>query len=987
MPSQTFSAAGRWQTFNVPKGVDLVTVRLDGAGSGGVGGGRVTGSIRVTDRQTLYIAVGEAGVSPNGETPGGTTFGGGGAGGAGRGGKGGHGGGGASFIRINSTSGAIRAVAGGAGGFSGDGGGGGLGGGDIGQNGFPGTSGTGLVGNATGGTQIQGGNGGTSALGPAYVGGEAGDVPVSRGGAGGSTRLPNTVGGGGGGGGYHPGGGGQAGLVGVAPAGGGAGGSNYHGGLVSWSSAQGIGGVGDGEVVISWSTPPPANQPPSPPTEAKVNDVDAVDEMSTQSMSSVTITATLDDPSKSQKVKMAVQWSTEQNFSSGTHTTVSGLVGQTKRAKVTLTGLVPNTHYFVRLFTRDDHNLQSLNFNSVNFWTNRRPTEPILVAPIENATYSQLASVPFQWTHQDPDPGSVQGAFTLKWRRAGSATADAGPWHQVQLNTYATTWVADPGTFNSNDFYEWQVRTRDSQGIWGPFSEPQSFYITGVATAPIPVGPVKGEAVDITKPVALRWRFRDPDQGDYQTQADLRIRAIGSTDWVTYFGTGTVPGSTPQWTLTPETLEAGVHYEWQVRTTDHLSSATSDWSESEHFWSIRTPGEAVADNGPVPGPFVIQEPLGVGRHRVFLYDRGGRYLRGEITDVASLTWGRKRDDISNCTISTNGWGSDDGALIRGCRSWAHEVVVFRDSQRVWEGPLVRKAETAAGWEMEAKDVMNWVYRRIMRQGYNDSYRLVNGVVQGQMSVVQRAQSIIVNALAPDDPNILPFLTAFVFADDAGQSRVVEDYAKTAWEEVDDMAANAGLDYTVVGRRIILNDTHRPVGRLPELRDENFTNAPIITEYGMQAANHYGVTNNNGVFGFADRPVGPEGVLEMLASAFGETDAGSDQVLTSSARAELEQTLSDQAERNIAHRWPTPIVVRVPDNSTLTPDTNLDINQLVPGVWIPLRAKRIAQWQKLDEVAVTVGADGAEQIQVTLSPAPNGGEDPDADTTGTDDISA
>jgi hypothetical protein len=55
--------------------------------------------------------------------------------------------------------------------------------------------------------------------------------------------------------------------------------------------------------------------------------------------------------------------------------------------------------------------------------------------------------------------------------------------------------------------------------------------------------------------------------------------------------------------------------------------------------------------------------------------------------------------------------------------------------------------------------------------------------------------------------------------------------------------------------------------------------------------------------------------------------------------------------------------------------------LVPGVWVPLRAtatcREVSQWQKLDEVNVQE-ADGLEQVQVVLSPAPNGGnDDPDA----------
>ena len=84
----------------------------------------------------------------------------------------------------------------------------------------------------------------------------------------------------------------------------------------------------------------------------------------------------------------------------------------------------------------------------------------------------------------------------------------------------------------------------------------------------------------------------------------------------------------------------------------------------------------------------------------------------------------------------------------------------------------------------------------------------------------------------------------------------------------------------------------------------------------------------------------------------------------------------QADRNIRGRWPTPVVVRVPDNSTLNPEVNLSIQHLIPGVWIPLRAtqtvRAVAQWQKLDEVNVVVEGDN-EQVQVVMSPAPLGAD--------------
>lgn len=988
MGSRDFAYTGAWQRWTVPRGVKYVDVGLTGGGSGSVEGGRVSGRIAVAGGQVLMILVGARGDANTGTTGGSVAFGGGGRGGDGRDRNGGRGGGGASAIRLNSTTGSVKAVAGGAGGTSGDGGLGGMGGNLVGENGWPSTT-PGTVGNATGGTQTQGGNRGTSALGVTYYGNDALDTVLITAARGGSPGLPSTYGGGGGGGGYRAGGGGQGGLLGTSPAGGGGGGSNYTGGLIGWAASQGEGGTGPGSVSISWVEAPPANQPPSPPTEVKVGGADAVDELATKVTRSVTVTAKVDDPNKGQAVRLVAQITAQQDFTSGIRTYTSAPVAQTKRARVTFLNLVQNTRYWVRLYTRDSAGRLSVNYHSINFWTNRSPVAPELVSPVENASFSQLASGVFSWKHTDPDPNSTQRAFRLRWRVAATPTTRAGVWVRHDMTTWFNQYVTNPGAFKANTFYEWEAATQDSQGAWGPWSAPRSFFVTGEALAPIAVSPSRNQAYDVSRPLTFQYRFRDPDQGDTQATADLRWRTVGTTDasWVLRPGTTLTPGPSPTWTIPAHTFQPGVNYEWQARTHDTLANATSDWSESEFFWAVATPGSLV-NTASVELIVTDQGVLGLGTNRAFIYDRGGQRLRGEITPLARLNWGRKRDDISKVLLTTNGFGSDCGALLENTHTWQHEIVVFRDGKRVWEGPITRIQDSADGVEMEAWDVLGYVYRRIMRQGYNDAYRLVNGVVAGQETVVQRATQIVMNALAPDNPNVLEYVTSLNFPDDAGQSRVVPDYSKMAWEEVDDMAATAGLDYSTIGRRIMLWDTHRPLGRLPEMRSIHFSDPPVISEYGMQFSTHFGVTNNNGIWGAATRPIGPEGLIEMLASAYGETEGAATEVLTPAGIAALESTLNKQAERNIAGRYPVPMVVRVPDNSTLSPETPIGINQLVPGVWIPLRAqglvRSVAQWQKLDVVTVEQSGDSPERVAVTMSPAPNRGEDPDADTTATED---
>jgi len=202
--------------------------------------------------------------------------------------------------------------------------------------------------------------------------------------------------------------------------------------------------------------------------------------------------------------------------------------------------------------------------------------------------------------------------------------------------------------------------------------------------------------------------------------------------------------------------------------------------------------------------------------------------------------------------------------------------------------------------------------------------------------------------------------------------------------VDDLAATAGLDYTTVGRRILLWDTHRPVGRLPEMRDGDFSDSTIVTEYGMQLATFFAVTNGSGVVGWHSEQKGmvPYGPIEQLASSYSDSEGAGGDAMTPEAKAAAERSLIEQAQRNISGRWPAPLIVRVPDNTTLSPKANVGFQQLIPGVWLPLRSvntpRQVSQWQKLDSVAVEV-SDAGEQVHVVFSPAPNGGNDPDSDT--------
>jgi hypothetical protein len=419
------------------------------------------------------------------------------------------------------------------------------------------------------------------------------------------------------------------------------------------------------------------------------------------------------------------------------------------------------------------------------------------------------------------------------------------------------------------------------------------------------------------------------------------------------------------------TIEEGNQYEWRVSVTD-TDNITSGYSAPARFWAV--PAGASGEVHPIPSETIEGATLGCGTHRVEVFRRGGLERVGELTSISHVDWNRVRDDISTAQIVVAGWDIDCGNLLSRLQTWAYEIVIWRDNgysvDRVWEGPITLLTYENDKVTIDAKDVMVFPYRRIIKQKMTDS-----GTGNGT-TVVDRARRVIQNVMAPDDPNVLAHLQILPRDDDAMQYRSTPAYSRTAFEELDDMAANSGLDYTAVGRAILLWGTKHRIGTLPELRDSDLGAAPIVSEYGMSFADLYSVSDGNGVHGEATRldPVSGNdedyGIVEMLSSTWASDSEDDTGTYTQAGLETIIQSFKNFAERSISDRYPPPVVVRIPDNTSLNAETAISIQHLVPGVVIPLRStatlRTVADSQKLDKVQV-VEEGGKETVSITLSP--------------------
>jgi hypothetical protein len=334
-----------------------------------------------------------------------------------------------------------------------------------------------------------------------------------------------------------------------------------------------------------------------------------------------------------------------------------------------------------------------------------------------------------------------------------------------------------------------------------------------------------------------------------------------------------------------------------------------------------------------------------------------------------VEYSRVKDDMSDAKVQipTSADCCGDLANVEPIR---HELVIFRDGQRVWEGPITRIAYSNNEVELNARDVIFWPYRTIMREAYNNAYPHT-GYGTERIGTILRAE--LARREAGANPiNVLPYLQVHTTADTARTSRSTLPYQKTVFEEIDDMASKGGVDFTAIGRAIHVQDTGYALGVTPLATEADFLTGVIVTVYGMDLSTYTAVTDGEGRYGIASVTDPYYGEIETLVTTFDETEGAADPN-NSDDDGPTQAEMNSQASSNLAQRYPMPVVVRVPENSQIDPASQaFSFEYLVPGVKVPLMAtagcRQVRQDQKIERVDVKQDAKG-EVVTVSLVPFP------------------
>ncbi len=386
----------------------------------------------------------------------------------------------------------------------------------------------------------------------------------------------------------------------------------------------------------------------------------------------------------------------------------------------------------------------------------------------------------------------------------------------------------------------------------------------------------------------------------------------------------------------------------------------------------------------------------ISLHRVMIHDRGGVRRLNQLVDVAEVEWVREADQITGAKVIVSGAAcAAQAPVLNSIAAKRHEVVIFRGDDRVWEGPIDDVKWYSNRVELWANDITDYVRNTPLSKdwpnadggGFVYMTERIAAILEYELTTPYDMETNAGTVTVPrwenfgttpweleewgPPANILPHLDV---RPSVGPQGILTRSDTVAFEmmlgEHLQNLSEGGLDYTTVGRRLLIWDSAQSIGRTRTITEADFYGDVVVIAAGREHASvgHVSaqrdedadVSDSSGV-GNAGAPDPFYGVWTRLVSLASEE--GND------TPTQLE--LNSQARRQIVGRNPVPTEIQIPQGSGLRLSHDLRINELVPGVIMPVRAtlnlRPVTQDQRLDKLVVRETPTG-ETIQVSLSPA-------------------
>lgn len=340
--------------------------------------------------------------------------------------------------------------------------------------------------------------------------------------------------------------------------------------------------------------------------------------------------------------------------------------------------------------------------------------------------------------------------------------------------------------------------------------------------------------------------------------------------------------------------------------------------------------------------------LGCCYNTAAIWDRCERTKIADLDAVTCLEWSRELDDLSEGSVTVGRNGSCCEVFDR-IRPWRHQLVINRCGKQVWSGPILRTTYNADDTVFEAVDPLAWLDRRLVRE-----------TVELCGSLTGIAQQLVEQAMEhPDGAADETCLTFDYRGCTHTGCRKYEACQTTAAAELRSLARGP-FNFTVVGRRVVMWCGGATLGRTTILQDKDFMGLISVVEDGYAQATAVCV-QGKGVTAYCGGTDDYYGLIEVPIK---------DDTITTEADAMA------MACQEVAARKRPPLVLSVPDGIRLDPRAPVTMEQLVPGVLIPVwsssTCRTVSEDMALTRVHVQQGCSddhgGDEVVSITVAPA-------------------
>lgn len=288
--------------------------------------------------------------------------------------------------------------------------------------------------------------------------------------------------------------------------------------------------------------------------------------------------------------------------------------------------------------------------------------------------------------------------------------------------------------------------------------------------------------------------------------------------------------------------------------------------------------------------------------------------------------------------------------------YCHELHITRDGEVVWMGPIVNIKYGFNQVTILADDVLGWLRVAIL-EGDIDYRSVFPGIGPADLTII--AQDIIETALAdhPVEPCVLDYIIP-ILSGVVGERRFIA-FEDTAFDHLEALS-DTGLDFTVVGRSIILGGEDFPGSAIGILTDDFIVGEDVeITKDGDLMGNRFYVR-------FTD-DMGMPAVVEGDQECYGPIERSQPNTLGLVGLTSAIQT----GEALLAAGRIAPRIIEFPSTTQLASDTPWEMSDMIPGQRIDVSLSRFCfsafQSFKLTGVTVTQENGEDEKVGITLSP--------------------